>query len=61
MSHLITKNELYDWCRVDPRDLENHPKRKTPFKLVKDSSEMGEVMARTLVDEIQIHNKNTCF
>jgi len=30
---------------------------KTPFRLCRDSTEMGEIMARELVDEIQRHNR----
>ena len=37
--------------------LENHPDLKIPFRLVKDSAEMGEVMARGFVDAIKVANK----
>jgi len=52
----IDPRELYKWCRVPAEDLTNHPDLKIRFTLVKGSSEMGEVMARELVDEIESHN-----
>lgn len=51
-----TRSELYQWCRLPYTDLAQHPDRKIPFRLVKDSEEMGALMARDLVDEIQTHN-----
>ena len=52
-----TKSELYKWCKIPYKDLSHHPDAKIPFRLVKDSTEMGELMARELVDEIQAHNE----
>jgi glucosamine-6-phosphate deaminase len=49
--------ELYNWCKVPPTQLENHPQLKIPFRLCQDSDEMGALMARELVDEIQTHNR----
>jgi glucosamine-6-phosphate deaminase len=54
---MITKHELYSWCKIPYTELVNHPQRKTPFRLVKDSQEMGQIMARELVDEINSHNR----
>lgn len=53
----FTHSELYHWCQIPYTKLENHPDRKVPFRLVKDSAEMGALMARELVDEIRIHNQ----
>ena len=36
--------------------LENNPMLKVPFRLVKDSNEMGMIMARELADEIAANN-----
>lgn len=52
----ITPQQLYDWCKIPYQELENHPKLKTPFRLCADSADMGKIMARELVDEIQAHN-----
>lgn len=52
----FTLQELYEWCRLPAAALENHPHLKIPFRLCQDSAEMGVLMARELVDEIQAHN-----
>jgi glucosamine-6-phosphate deaminase len=56
--NIITPQQLFEWCKIPYPDLETHPARKTPFRLCRDSAQMGELMARELVDEIQAHN--TC-
>ncbi|MDO8683240.1 MAG: hypothetical protein Q7N50_07155 [Armatimonadota bacterium] len=53
---MITPKQLYEWCKIPYQDLGNHPRLKTPFRLCADSPEMGRIMARELVDEIQAHN-----
>jgi glucosamine-6-phosphate deaminase len=50
---MITPKQLYEWCRVPFDKLESHPARKVPFRLVKDSAAMGELMARELVQDIR--------
>jgi glucosamine-6-phosphate deaminase len=52
----ITPKELYEWCKIPYQDLENHAGLKARFRLCKDSDEMGQIMARELVDEIRAHN-----
>jgi len=53
MSMSISAKQLYQWCRVPCQELEGHPDLKVPFRLVKDSESMGQLMARELVDEIR--------
>jgi glucosamine-6-phosphate deaminase len=53
----FTRSELYQWCQVPYQDLTGHPGCKVRFRLVKDSAEMGALMAHELVDEIQSHNQ----
>jgi glucosamine-6-phosphate deaminase len=55
MGH-ITPQDLYEWCKIPYSQLEGHPERKIPFRLCRDSVEMGRTMARELVDEIKAHN-----
>ncbi len=54
---IITPKELYEWCKIPYSELENHPQRKIPFRLCRDSDEMGWIMARELIDEIGTHNQ----
>ena len=51
--------ELHRWCSIPFSQLETHVERKTPFRLVKDATEMAEMMARVLVDEITDHNRSS--
>ena len=55
---MIDHLALYKWCKLPYDKLVNHPELKTPFRLCKDSNEMGWIMARELVDEIEAHNKH---
>jgi glucosamine-6-phosphate deaminase len=50
---MIRPKQLYEWCRIPYDQLESHPSRKVPFRLVKDSAAMGELMARELVGAIR--------
>ena len=52
----ITPEALYRWCGIPWDRLAGHPDGKIPFRLCKDSAEMGALMARELVDEIQARN-----
>lgn len=53
---MMTPQELYHWCAIPYDQLENHPDRKVPLRLCADSAAMGQIMARELVDEIELHN-----
>lgn len=57
MNQFITAKELYEWCKIPFDQLEDHSGKKVPFRLVKDSEEMGILMARELADEIEINNQ----
>ena len=54
---MITPKKLYEWCRIPYADLEKHPARKIPFRLVRDSAVMGDLMARELVEAIRVAEK----
>lgn len=53
---MVDRELLYRWCSIPVNKLENHPDLKTPFRLVKDSEEMGELMARELAEDIKKAN-----
>lgn len=52
----LSPAKIYEYCSIPHDRLETHPDRKIPFTLVKDSAEMGEVMAGSLVREIEAAN-----
>jgi glucosamine-6-phosphate deaminase len=56
MSDQVTAAGLYEWCKIPYDKLEGNPACKVPFRLVKDSTEMGMVMAIELADEIKANN-----
>lgn len=49
-------DELYRWCRVRAEDLPGHPGLKIPLRIVRDSAQMGEAMARELITEVAERN-----
>ena len=54
---MIPARELYEYCKITYDQLEHHPRLKLPFRLCRDSVDMGQIMARELIDEIQLHNQ----
>jgi glucosamine-6-phosphate deaminase len=50
---MISPKRLHEWCRIPAAELEGHPALKIPFRLVRDSAAMGELMARELVEAIR--------
>ncbi|MFH1761360.1 MAG: hypothetical protein ABIA63_09710 [bacterium] len=56
MSYQIEVKDLHKWCKVPVDSLENHKDLKVKFKIVKNSAEMGNNMARELVEEIKKNN-----
>jgi len=53
----IDLRQLYKWCSIAGGELPQHPALRVPFRLVRDSREMGELMARELVDVIEENNR----
>jgi glucosamine-6-phosphate deaminase len=53
----ITKADLYHWCSVPVSDLSGHPKLRAKFRMIRDSAEMGQLMAEELVEVIQGNNE----
>lgn len=55
MGH-IAKADLYRWCSVPAAELQGHPELRAKFRMVRDSAEMGKLMAEELVQEIEANN-----
>jgi len=56
MGH-ISKSDLYRWCKVPADKLLNHPELRAKFRVVRDSAEMGRLMADDLVTVIEANNQ----
>lgn len=54
---MIDRKDLYKWCKIGPRDLARHPECKAKFRLVWDSNEMGQLMAKELADAVEANAK----
>ena len=54
---MINVKDLHIWCSVPVDKLESAA-TKVPFRIVKDSAAMGELMARELADEVINANNN---
>jgi glucosamine-6-phosphate deaminase len=53
---MINPKELFEWCKIPVSELENNPKVRIRLRLVKDSTEMGQMMATELAGEIRHNN-----
>jgi len=58
MGH-IAKADLHRWCSIPAAQLTGHPQLRTKFRLVRDSAEMGKLMAEELVQEIEANNRKS--
>jgi len=56
---VISKAGLIRWCSIPAQELPTHPDLRIRFRMVRDSDEMGLLMARELVDEIEGNNKQS--
>ena len=52
----VNPKDLYEWCRIPVEALPDHPCLRVRFRLVRDSEEMGRVMAREFIDLIAGNN-----
>ena len=57
MADTVRPRDLLEWCRVPAEELERHPKRRLPLRIVKDAAEMGRLMARELADLVEARNR----
>lgn len=53
---MIDKKQLLAWCKVTLDDLKIKKDSKIPFQIVKNSAEMGHMMARDFVEDIKKAN-----
>jgi glucosamine-6-phosphate deaminase len=56
LTDAVRPQALFEWCRVPAEDLVAHPLRRIPLRIVRDSLEMGSLMARELADLVELNN-----
>jgi glucosamine-6-phosphate deaminase len=49
--------DLRRWCGIPSKELVGHPEIRTTFRIVRDSAEMGQLMAEELTAEIDANNR----
>jgi glucosamine-6-phosphate deaminase len=53
----VAKADLYRWCSIPAKELSAHPGLRVRFRIVRDSAEMGLLMARELIEVIESNNQ----
>jgi len=53
----FSKADLYRWCKIPAGELPDHPDLRARFRVVRDSAEMGNLMAEELVSLIAANNE----
>jgi glucosamine-6-phosphate deaminase len=56
-SYYVSTRELQRWCAIPAANLPGHPELRVPYRQVADSKELGNLMARELVEVIEENNK----
>ena len=41
MGDSVRPRDLLEWCRIPAEELEQHPKRRVPLRIVRDGGEMA--------------------
>ncbi|MHB1938929.1 MAG: sugar phosphate isomerase family [Acidobacteriaceae bacterium] len=53
----IDPGQLLEWCKIPADKLPNHPDLRVPYREVRDSEEMGRLMAEELAEVIAKNNE----
>jgi glucosamine-6-phosphate deaminase len=56
-SDFVDLHQLLNWCRIPADELQGHPGLRIPYRQVRDSEEMGRVMAGDLAEVITENNR----
>mgnify|MGYP000914524667 CR=1 FL=1 len=57
MDFRITKEQLYEWCKIPKRELENHPDSKVKLIVKDDTMETMRFVGNMMADEVVENNK----
>jgi len=58
MTQTVDPRDLLRWCRIPAQELATHPDLRAPLRIVRDSVEMGDLMARELCELIDENNRH---
>jgi glucosamine-6-phosphate deaminase len=58
-SHFVDPRQLLEWCRIPAEELPSHPGLRIPYQQVRDSEEMGRLMAEELATVIEGNNRES--
>ena len=53
----VDPRQLLEWCKIPADKLSSHPGLRVPYREVRDSEEMGQLMAEELADVIEKNNE----
>jgi glucosamine-6-phosphate deaminase len=56
MPSSINHQELFEWCRIPPEDLENHPQSRFKLKIVPTKDDVYRWAAQEMLDEVRQNN-----
>jgi len=56
-SDFVDTQQLLEWCKISADQLPGHPGLRVPYRQVKDSLEMGQLMADELAEVIEENNR----
>jgi glucosamine-6-phosphate deaminase len=56
MSVYETSSELYEWCRIPPEQLPNHPRAKVKLRILPEPQDLYDDIATTMIDEVKSNN-----
>lgn len=57
-SDFVDPRQLLEWCRIPADKLPTHPALRIPYRQVRDSEEMGQLMAQELAEVIEGNNRS---
>jgi len=52
----VDSSVLFEWCRIPVNELENHPERKVPIKILKTPYDVHRWVAQEMVEEVKRNN-----
>jgi glucosamine-6-phosphate deaminase len=56
MSVYETSSQLYEWCKIPPEALPNHPRAKVKLKILPEPQDLYVDIATTMIDEVKSNN-----